>query len=121
MEYRGQALAARHEALLLAADSVKHGKIVAVKGLGGFHLIVDARNEEAVRRLRQRKGREEKPFALMFPAFDAVRPICDVSSLEARLLRSPEAPIVLLRRRAIDDSDSLAPSIAPGNPYLGVM
>jgi len=117
----GQAIAARHEALLLAVDSIKQGKIVAVKGLGGFHLIVDARDEAAVRRLRRRKGRAEKPFALMFPSFDAVQSSCHVSLLEARLLRSPEAPIVLLRRWTVAEADSLAPSIAPGNPYLGVM
>src|SRR6185369_13921653 len=60
-------------------------------------------------------------FALMFPSFESVQPVCLVSPLEARLLCSPEAPIVLLHRCSISQSDSLAPSIAPGNPYLGVM
>ena len=98
------------------AEVIRHGAIAAVKGLGGVHLMVDARNDGAIRRLRQRKGREEKPFALMFPSLEAVEDWCDVSLAESRLLMSPAAPIVLLRRR-ID----VTPAIAPGNPYLGVM
>ncbi len=61
--------------------------------------MVDARNEAAVKHLRERKHREEKPFALMFPTLESVKTVCEVSPLEERLLRSPEAPIVLLRRR----------------------
>jgi hydrogenase maturation protein HypF len=99
-----------------AADAIRRGAIVAVKGLGGFHLMVDARNNAAISRLRQRKGREEKPFALMFPSLEAVQDWCDVSQSESRLLMSPEAPIVLLRRRI-----EVTPAIAPGNPYLGIM
>jgi len=87
-----------YDALLAAAEAVRKGKIVAVKGIGGFHLMVDARNEAAVKRLRERKHREEKPFALMFPSLESVKAVCEVSPLEERLLRSPEAPIVLLRR-----------------------
>ena len=98
------------------ADAIQRGAIVAVKGLGGFHLMVDARNDAAIRRLRQRKRREEKPFALMFPTLETVEQWCAVSPLESGLLRSPESPIVLLRRRV-----EVAPAIAPGNPYLGVM
>src|SRR5664279_5362495 len=80
--------------------------------------MVDASNEAAVCRLRQRKRREEKPFALMFPSLRGVVEHALVDAMAERLLRSPEAPIVLLRRGSRDD---LAPSIAPGNPYLGVM
>ncbi|MBI2933466.1 MAG: carbamoyltransferase HypF [Planctomycetes bacterium] len=98
------------------ADTIRRGAIIAVKGLGGFHLVVDARNDAALRRLRERKAREEKPFALMFPTVEAVREWCRVSPVEARLLASPESPIVLLRRRV-----EVAPAIAPGNPYLGAM
>ena len=87
-----------HEALLAAAEAIRRGQIVAVKGLGGFHLIVAARDEPAVRRLRERKHREEKPFALMFPSLESVKAECEVSPLEERLLRSPEAPIVLLQK-----------------------
>jgi hydrogenase maturation protein HypF len=87
-----------YDALLAAANAIREGKIVAVKGLGGFHLMVDARNDKAVQLLRERKQREEKPFALMFPSLESVIAECEVSPLEERLLRSPEAPIVLLRR-----------------------
>ena len=104
-------------ALLEAAAALRAGAIVAVKGIGGFHLMVDARDDAAVRRLRQRKGREEKPFAVMYPDLASVRAACSVSALEADLLTSAAAPIVLLRRA----DDALASSVAPGNPYLGVM
>jgi hydrogenase maturation protein HypF len=116
----GAMVAERDDALRQATDAAKAGKILALKGLGGFQLIVDARNEAAVVRLRERKHREEKPFALLYPSFDAVRAHCEVSELEARLLLSPESPIVLLRK--IDDQESsIAPSVAPRNPNLGVM
>jgi hydrogenase maturation protein HypF len=82
--------------------------------------MVDACNEAAVKRLRERKHREEKPFALMFPSLESVEAVCEVSPLEERLLRSPEAPIVLLRRLSTLNSQ-LSTSIAPGNPNLGAM
>lgn len=107
-----------------AADAIRQGQIVAVKGLGGFHLMVAAHNNEAVRRLRELKHREEKPFALMFPSLAAIKAACEVSPLEERLLHSPEAPIVLLRRKnsALCTSHSALPaSLAPGNPNLGAM
>jgi len=115
----GDAVFGGHTALLAAVRALRRGRIVAVKGLGGFHLLVDARNEAAVQRLRERKHREEKPFALLFPTVASVRSVCAVSPLEERLLRSPEAPIVLLRRRP--DDRSIAASVAPGNPNLGIM
>ncbi|MEW6368720.1 MAG: carbamoyltransferase HypF [Acidobacteriota bacterium] len=113
----GVALASHDAALRRAAAAVRSGAIVAVKGLGGFHLMADARSEDSVRELRRRKAREEKPFALMLPSLDSIKDVCEVSELEARLLQSPESPIVLLRRRP----GSIAPSVAPANPYLGVM
>ncbi len=118
---QGEILSAHHEALLQAAAYIKEGKIVALKGLGGFQLIVDAGNNGAVERLRQRKYREEKPFALMFPDFDAVQKSCRVSSTEKELLVSPQSPIVLLHRQRSSDDSFIAPSVAPRNPYLGVM
>lgn len=119
----GRPFAQENEALLTAAAMIRDGNVVALKGLGGFQLIADARNDDAVKKLRQRKHREEKPFALMYSSLKAVREECDVSDLEMRLLTSPESPIVLLRRRpATEEQPSLiAPSIAPGNPNLGVM
>ena len=113
-------LAHGHDALRAAAHVIRCGQIVAVKGIGGFHLLVDARNENAVHRLRERKHREEKPFALMFPSLESVKKVCGVSPLEARRLCSPEAPIVLLGRLSTLNSQ-LSTSIAPGNPNLGVM
>ena len=107
------------EALLAAANALCRGQIVAVKGLGGFHLMVDARNLEAVKRLRTRKHREEKPLALMFPSLHDIQTACDVSPMEERLLQSAESPIVLLRARP--DSKQITPLVAPQNPYLGAM
>jgi hydrogenase maturation protein HypF len=118
----GVPLSKYHEALVGAAAAIRAGEIVAVKGLGGFHLIADARNEEAVVRLRKRKRREEKPFALMVPFLEPIRENCDLSDPEARLLFSSEAPIVLLRKLENSNFKSrIAPSVAPGCPDLGVM
>lgn len=115
----GHKLSTADVALTSAAEAIRAGQIVAVKGLGGFHLLVDARNEKAVLELRKRKRREEKPLAVMYPSLEAVKVPCEVDGLEERLLRSPESPIVLLR--TLSKSRELAMSIAPGNPYLGVM
>ena len=115
----GRAIAAKDDAMRAAAEAIASGRIVAVKGLGGFHLMADARDNDAVRRLRARKHREAKPFALMFPDLGAIDRHCLISAAEARVLQSPESPIVLLSRRS--DVHRLAPSVAPGNPNLGVM
>lgn len=114
----GTLLAQRHPAIREAAEALRSGHIVALKGLGGFHLLVDARDEDAVRRLRRRKAREEKPFAVMAPSLAWVKTACSVSPLEERLLAAPESPIVLLDRQA---GSPVAPGVAPGNPSLGVM
>lgn len=113
------AVAATHqEAMAKTAQGLRDGLIVAVKGLGGFHLMADARNEEAVKNLRYRKNREAKPLALMYPSLEAIQSDCALSDYEERLLSSSEAPIVLVRKRV---TCSLPESIAPDNPYLGVM
>ena len=119
----GRILASQDEAVLGAANAIRSGAILAVKGLGGFHLMVDARCQEAVLRLRQRKVRDEKPFALMYPTLEWVRRHCEVSPLEEELLVSPEGPIVLLRRKALHNSPGPWPaaSIAPRNSCFGVM
>ena len=119
LDATGRLRARGDAALTEGAEIIRSGRILALKGLGGFQLIVDARNEAAVLRLRQRKHREEKPFALMAPSLEAVRQECRVSELEERLLLSPESPIVILERRANDRR--LAASLAPRNPYLGFM
>ena len=100
------------------AGALWRGQIVALKGIGGFQLLVDARNEEAVERLRGRKRREEKPFALMMPSVEMVRACCEASIGEEALLRSTAAPILLLRPRA---GCAVAPNVAKSSPYLGVM
>jgi len=114
----GGLLARGTEALEAAAKAVRSGRIVAAKGLGGFHLLADARSTSAVARLRARKHREEKPLALIYPDLGAIREDCLVGPQEERLLVSPERPIVLLRRR---QGASVSSLVAPGNPYLGCM
>ena len=94
------------------------GHIVAIKGIGGYHLACDARNEQAVGQLRSRKIREDKPFAVMCGSLDAVGRLCTVSVAEEKLLIATARPIVLLVKK---NSYDLAASIAPGNAYLGVM
>ncbi|MEC4815310.1 MAG: carbamoyltransferase HypF [Scytonema sp. PMC 1069.18] len=118
----GKVLASHDEAIQQTAEAIRQGKIVAIKGLGGFHLVVDARNEASVKILRERKRRPHKPLALMYPTLDAIEEHCQVSEVEKQLLCSSQAPIVLLHRLPSHHSTShIAPSVAPGNPYLGVM
>ena len=101
-----------------AVSALLNGEIVAVKGLGGFHLAVDATDEAAVRRLRQRKNREEKPLALMLPDLSAAKKIVRISDAEAQLLTSPQRPIVLLRKKT---NIPIAAAVAPHNQRLGIM
>ena len=114
----GSVLLEREAALGAAAALLRDGLILAVKGVGGYHLMVDAADETAVAELRRRKQREEKPLAVMFKDLAAVRAVAEVSDEAARLLTSPAAPIVLLPRRA---RAALASSIAPGNPWVGAL
>jgi hydrogenase maturation protein HypF len=102
-----------------AVEWLRQGEIVALKGIGGFQLLCDARNGEAVRLLRARKRREEKPFAVMFPSLDAVRAECLVSAQEEELLWSSAAPIVLLRAR--ETRGALAAEVSMSSPYVGAM
>jgi hydrogenase maturation protein HypF len=124
---KGRSIADRkslqRELIATAAAAIRKGGILAVKSLGGFHLVVSALDDRAVRRLRERKHREEKPFALMFPSMELLQVYNDCSLLEERLLRSPEAPIVLLRRREEPGlgTAELSSAVAPGNPFLGAM
>jgi hydrogenase maturation protein HypF len=113
--------------LSAAAEALRTAKILAVKGLGGFHLMVAAHDETAVRRLRELKHREEKPFAIMFPSLGSVKTACEVSADALRLLSSAEAPIVLLpaiRASAAGagfGASGIVPLVAPNNPFLGVL
>jgi hydrogenase maturation protein HypF len=135
----GKIVALGGEALDRARDSIRAGRILALKGLGGFQLIVDASDDAGVLRLRKRKHREEKPFAMMAPCLQKAQEICVISELEERLLLSSEAPIVILQRleggAPVTPADVgspelappfnsqlfVAPAVAPGNPNLGVM
>lgn len=101
-----------------AAEALAEGRIVALKGIGGFQLLADAGNEAALERLRRLKHREEKPFALMMPSLEAVQRFCVVSGAEEGLLASAAAPIVLLKPNG---APGIAANVAKSSPYLGVM
>jgi hydrogenase maturation protein HypF len=122
LDSHGAETAVRDEALEQAAGAILSGRILALKGLGGFQLVADATRPESVARLRQRKRRPHKPFAIMLASLDEVRCRCEVSDREAQALARHEAPILLLRRLEANGAvDDLTECIAPGNPYLGVM
>ena len=103
--------------VLKTVERLAAGEIVAVKGLGGFHLAVDAMNEAAVARLRERKRRVEKPFAIMAPTLAGVEEFCRLDDVSRKLLQSPAHPIVLLNKK---QPERLAPSVAPFNRDLGI-
>ncbi len=100
------------------AQLLKDGKIIAVKGLGGFLLACDATNQAAVNRLRQRKNRPAKPLAVMVASLDEAKRHCEVNDEEARLLTSPGSPIVLTKWKA---GSTISRAVAPGLKYLGMM
>ncbi|HTY08777.1 MAG TPA: carbamoyltransferase HypF [Candidatus Edwardsbacteria bacterium] len=114
---QGTILGSADQAITQAAELLLQGAIVAVKGIGGFHLACDAHDGGAVALLRQRKHRPDKPLAVMCASVDDARALCEVGAAEAGLLRSPQAPIVLLRKKG----EALATAVAPDNRSLGVM
>jgi len=118
-EANGRTLALGEDALAHAVERVRRGQVLALQGVGGFQLLVDAADQDAVQRLRERKHRPHKPFALMAADLAAARELCHVSDEEARLLTSPAAPIVLLRRR--DAPAAIASAVAPGQNRLGLL
>jgi hydrogenase maturation protein HypF len=121
-----------HSPITAARDALRAGQIVAIKGLGGFHLACDSTNDDALATLRERKGRVDKPFAIMVRDLDMARELAHINDDEAALLTSRHAPIVLLRKR---EPHPPAPSpkasgskgvrlsewVAPGNPSVGIM
>jgi hydrogenase maturation protein HypF len=115
----GDTLAERAEALDQAAAMLDEGSILAVKGLGGYHLAADAGNEAAVKELRRRKARDDKPFAVMVPDVDAARALCRMTPEAEQALASPRRPIVLAPKAQADGA--AAPGVAPGLPELGLM
>lgn len=112
----GELLRERDAALESTRELLLDGKIVAIKGLGGFHLACHALNREAVERLRSRKNREEKPLAVMMKDLDTIRRYVNLTQQEEEILTSPQSPILLAEKRS-----ELNQSVAPGNPKLGVM
>ncbi len=117
----GHAARARDDgdpAIIAAANALAAGAIVAVKGVGGYHLACDATDEDSVAELRRRKHRADKPFAIMVADLDRAHHQAEIDADEAEHLLSPAAPIVLLRRKA---GSTVAPPVAPGNPLLGIM
>ena len=114
----GKVLASKNEAAKEAARLINEGKILAIKGLGGFHLVCDATNEAAVCELRARKHRPSKPFALMSKNLQNARKIAQISEAEAKLLSSNLKPIVLLEAK---NGSNIAKSVAPNLNKLGVM
>ena len=117
-ESNGKRLGEREDAIQIARQWLREGKIVAIKGLGGYHLACDAANPNAVDLLRARKKRSDKPFALMSFSLNEIKNYCQVSEEEEKLLSSPQHPIVLLTTLA---NAEIAPAVAPGQNTLGVM
>jgi hydrogenase maturation protein HypF len=110
------------EVITAVHDVFAHGGIVAVKGLGGYHLACDAGNPSAIGTLRTRKGRSDKPFALMVPDLPAAEALADLDPAERAALCSPARPIVLARARIDDDRvRRICEAVAPGNPLIGIM
>jgi len=112
----GNKLQEKEYAVVFANQSLKRGAILAVKGLGGFHLACDAHNKQAVAELRKRKNREEKPLAVMVKDLETAQQYARLNDHDIALLSSQQAPIVLVKKRK-----ELSPNIAPGNPRIGLM
>ncbi|OIU70486.1 carbamoyltransferase HypF [Rossellomorea aquimaris] len=114
----GESLAENQTAITRTFELIKQGYIVAIKGIGGFHLACDAYQERAVDRLRIRKRRPQKPLAVMVKSLEAARDLCHISSSEEDFLMSPEKPIVILKKRR---GGALSQNISPGLSTIGVM
>ncbi|MFD3441205.1 carbamoyltransferase HypF [Streptomyces sp. NPDC058685] len=108
-------------ALAEARSLLAQGAVLAVKGLGGYHLACDASDPTAVRTLRKRKNRGDKPFAVLADSLETVERLAEVSVEERELLLGPRKPVVLLRRHRTEPAADVAPGVAPGSPDLGVM
>lgn len=118
----GEALSEADTALHAAAQALRRGEILALKGIGGFHLTADATDAKVVAELRRRKHRDDKPFALMVPDLDAARALCELDHIAEDVLTSYRRPIVLAPRRPDTAAGSVvAPDVAPGLSELGIM
>ncbi len=114
---KGKFICGKEGAIEKVIDLINQGRIIALKGIGGYHLVCDATNKEAVDRLRKRKLREEKPMAVMFPDLNAIKAEAYINLLEERALNSIEKPIVIVKKR---DRTILADSVSPDNSTAGV-
>jgi hydrogenase maturation protein HypF len=114
---KGNIICEKYEAIGKTVSLIQNGEILAVKGIGGYHLICDAANEAAVIKLRERKNREEKPMAVMFPDMDAIKEEAHISALEERAITSIERPIVIVNKK---DTSCLSASVSPDNSTVGV-
>jgi hydrogenase maturation protein HypF len=118
LEIEGEVKAEKEDALQQARKLLSAGKILAIRGLGGFHLACDATNSYAVAELRTRKLRVGKPFAVMFPTLEIIQNHCEVSTFEGEQIESRERPIVIVNRKPTSNID---PEVSPGQETLGVM
>lgn len=118
LDHAGNPQTDKDEALFAATRYLREGKILAIKGIGGYQLFVDATNQEAIERLRLRKQRPQKPFAVMVADLSTAQKLCVISDLEQQALTSYAAPIVLLKRR---NGTSVADAVAPDSGLFGVM
>lgn len=119
IDSEGQTIAAETDSSITeTAKLLRAGEIVAIKGIGGFHLAVDALNEQAVQRLRQRKRRDHKPFAMMAGSIETIEKYAIVSEFAEQVLKSPQSPIVLLPKKK---GSAIAPSVAGGVDTFGFM
>ncbi|MGI8668821.1 MAG: carbamoyltransferase HypF [Aridibacter sp.] len=107
----------KNDAILATQNALQNGKIVAIKGIGGFHLACDARNDSALTTLRERKGRVDKPFAVMVKDLETAKKLVEINGAEETILTSKERPIVLLKKKL----NNLSELVAPNNHFLGVM
>jgi hydrogenase maturation protein HypF len=112
----GKLICQREDAFERAVNLIRRGHIVAVKGIGGYHLICDALNNESVQRLREKKNREERPLAVMFPDIESVKSETDINLLEERAINSVEKPIVIVKKR---EGTSIAEAVSPENGTVG--
>ncbi|MEL7539605.1 MAG: carbamoyltransferase HypF, partial [Pseudomonadota bacterium] len=118
VDRHGALIAERDEALRMSAEQIRNGAIVAIKGLGGFHLMCDARNNESIMAIRRRKQRPAKPFAVMFRSIETIEKFCKPTPLEREIVSSSQAPIVLMKKR---DNVNISDALAPDNPWLGAL
>ncbi|MBM2816135.1 MAG: Hydrogenase maturation protein HypF [Ignavibacteria bacterium] len=117
---KGSVLSVNNNAIKNCTKALLEGLIIAMKGFGGFQLLVDARNDSAVKRLREKMEHDEKPYTVIFPNLQSVYEYCELSTVEQNLLNAPEAPVTILRKNKKPEI-YLSKLIAPDNPYLNVL